>query len=577
MAEPSLNKSPRSAAWFGATGRSGFLHRSWMRAQGFGDDVFDGRPVIGIANSWSELTPCNAHLRELAGAVKRGVWQAGGFPLEFPTMSLGETIMRPTTMLFRNLMAMEVEETIRANPLDGVVLLAGCDKTTPAQLMGAASVDLPTIMVTGGPMLNGKFRGTDIGSGTHVWKFSEQVRAGDMTPVDFRLAEACMSRSSGHCMTMGTASTMACVVEALGMQLPGSATLPAVDSRRQVIAEAAGKRIVTMAEDGVRPSDIMTRSAFENAIKVIAAIGGSTNALIHLLALAGRVGVSLRLEDFDIVAADIPTLVNLMPSGSFLMEDFAYAGGLSAVMKELGQHLDGEVLTVTGRTLASNVQDADCWNREVIHSLIEPYQPPGSGTAVLYGNLCPDGAVIKRSAASPRLLQHAGPALVFDTIEEYDSASTREDLPVTEDSVLVVRNAGPRGYPGMPEIGNLAIPRVLLERGVTDMVRVSDARMSGTSYGTVVLHVAPEAAVGGPLALIESGDWVELDVPARSLNFAVDALELQRRRQLFTSSLPEPPRGYLQLYDAHVMQANEGADFDFLVGSSGGRVGRESH
>jgi L-arabonate dehydrase len=552
------------------------MHRSWMRNQGFTHEAFDGRPVIGIANSWSELVPCNAHLRTVADAVKRGVWQAGGFPLEFNTMSLGETLMRPTTMLFRNLMAMEVEEVIRANPLDAVVLLSGCDKTTPAMLMGAASVDLPTIVVTGGPMLNGKFRGKDIGSGTDVWKFSEQVRAGTMTNDEFLSAEACMSRSSGHCMTMGTASTMACVTEALGMQLPGSAAIPAVDARRKETAQRAGQRIVGMVHEDLRLSKILTRAAFENAIRVNAAIGGSTNAVVHLLAIAGRVGVNLVLDDFDTLARDIPTLVNLMPSGQFLMEDFYYAGGLPAVMKELGDLLHEREITVTGGAVVDNVANAECFDREVIRTVDEPFQPAGSGTAVLRGNLCPDGAVLKQSAATASLLVHRGEALVFDTIEEYLAAADDDDMPVTPDSVLVVRNAGPRGYPGFPEVGNLPIPRALVARGVTDMVRISDARMSGTSYGTVVLHVSPEAAVGGPLAVLQTGDMVELDVPARSLRVDITDAELSARRAGW-SPPPIAASGYARLYAEHVLQADHGADFDFLVGCRGDAVGRESH
>ncbi|MGH9059770.1 MAG: dihydroxy-acid dehydratase, partial [Acidimicrobiales bacterium] len=455
--------------------------------------VFDGRPVIGIANSWSELTPCNAHLRDLAEAVKRGVWQAGGFPLEFPTMSLGETLMRPSTMLFRNLMAMEVEESIRANPLDGVVLLAGCDKTTPAQLMGAASVDLPAVMVTGGPMLNGKFRGCDIGSGTDVWRMSEDVRAGAMTEADFFEAEACMSRSHGHCMTMGTASTMACMTEALGLTFPGAAALPAVDAGRYRVAQRAGQRIVAMVAEELRPSRILTRAAFENAIRANAAVGGSTNAVLHLLALAGRVGVPLALDDFDRLGAEVPTLVDLKPSGRFLMEDFAYAGGLPAVLAEIADLLHLDTTTVTGRTLGEELAGARCHNREVIRPRAEPLLPAGTGTVVLRGNLAPDGAVLKVSAATPELCQHRGKALVFDSIEDYEEAVDRPDLEVDPSDVLVVRHAGPRGYPGMPEIGNLALPAKLLAAGVTDMVRISDARMSGTSYGTVVLHTAPEA------------------------------------------------------------------------------------
>jgi len=568
---------PRSSAWFASVGRQGMIYRSWLRAEGFTPEVFDGRPVIGIANSWSELTPCNVHLRGVAEAVKRGVWQAGGFPLEFPTMSLGETLMRPTSMLFRNLMAMEVEETLRANPLDGVVLLSGCDKTTPAMLMAVASVDLPAIMVTGGPMLNGKFRGTDVGSGTHVWKFEHELAAGRMTEEECVIAESGMARSCGHCMTMGTASTMACMAETLGMQLPGSATWPAADSRRLLTAQLAGQRIVTLAREDLRPSKIMTRQAFENAVVVNAAIGGSTNAVIHLLAIAGRAGVPLRLDDFDALARPVPTLVNLMPSGRYLMEDFCYAGGIPAVMRELGDLLHAEHIGVTGRTLAANVADAQCWNRDVIRSAGEPLQPPGSGTAVLHGNLCPGGAVIKQSAASAHLLRHRGQALVFDTIEEYHEAAGQADLRADESTVLVVRGSGPKGYPGMPEVGNFVLPRRLAERGVTDMVRISDARMSGTGFGTVVLHVTPEAAVGGPLALVRTDDWIELDVPARTLTLQVSDDELARRRAGWVP--PENPyrRGYARLYVEHVLQADQGADLDFLVGSSGADVPRHNH
>jgi dihydroxy-acid dehydratase len=564
----------RSSAWFGADGRPGMIYRSWLRAEGFAPEVFDGRPVIGIANSWSELTPCNAHLRGVAESVKRGVWEAGGFPLEFPTMSLGESLMRPTAMLFRNLMAMEVEELLRANPIDGVVLLSGCDKTTPAMLMAAASADLPAIMVTGGPMLNGKFRGNDVGSGTHVWKFEA---AGRMTPAECVVAESGMARSCGHCMTMGTASTMACMAETLGMQLPGSAAWPGADSRRQLTAMLAGQRIVSLAREGVRPSQIMTRAAFENAIRVNAAIGGSTNAVIHLLAIAGRLGVPLVLDDFDSLARAVPTLVNLMPSGQYLMEDFCYAGGVPAVMAELGDLLHTDHVTVTSRTLAENIADAQCWNRDVIRSVAEPLQPAGSGTAVLRGNLCPDGAVIKQSAASPELLRHRGRALVFDSIEEYHEAAVRPDLDVDPTTVLVVRGAGPKGYPGMPEIGNFVLPTVLLERGVTDMVRISDARMSGTGFGTVVLHVAPEAVAGGPLALVRTGDSIVLDVPARSLTVEVSDEELARRRAEWVPPSSPHRRGYAQLYVDHVLQADRGADLDFLVGSTGAAVPRHNH
>jgi dihydroxy-acid dehydratase len=567
----------RSRAWFSAGGRAGMIYRSWLQAEGFTPEVFDGRPVIGIANSWSELTPCNVHLRGVAEAVKRGVWQAGGFPLEFPTMSLGEPLMRPTAMLFRNLMAMEVEELLRANPLDAVVLLSGCDKTTPAMLMAAASVDLPAIMVTGGPMLNGKFRGMDVGSGTHVWRFEQEHAAGRMTQDDLYAAETGMARSCGHCMTMGTASTMACLAEALGMQLPGSAAWPGPDSRRIRTAQQAGQRIVELAKSDLRPSRILTRQAFENAIAVNAAIGGSTNAVIHLLAIAGRLGVPLSLDDFDVLARRVPTLVNLMPSGRYLMEDFCYAGGLPAVMRELGDLLHTAHVGVTGRPLADTVAAAECWNRDVIRPLADPLQPPGSGTAVLRGNLCPDGAVIKQSAASPHLLRHRGQALVFDSIEDYHRAAVDPELQADETTILVVRGAGPKGYPGMPEVGNFVLPTKLLERGVTDMVRISDARMSGTGFGTVVLHVAPEAAAGGPLGLVRTGDWISLDVPERTLTLDVGDDELAMRRAAWSPPQAAFSRGYARLYVEHVQQADRGADLDFLVGASGPGVPRDNH
>jgi dihydroxy-acid dehydratase len=550
-------------------------HRSWMRGQGFTPEVFDGRPVIGIATTWSELAPCNVHLHRVAESVKRGVWQAGGFPLEFPAMALGETLLRPTAMLYRNLLAMEAEELFRANPLDGLVLLSGCDKTTPGLLMAASSVDLPAIMVTGGPMLNGKYQGTDVGSGTHVWKFEEEMLAGRMTEEECFFAEACMARSNGHCMTMGTASTMASMAEALGMQLPYSATWPAVDARRYETAQRAGQLIVEHVENDLRPSAIMTRQAFENAIKVNAAIGGSTNAVIHLLAIAGRLGIELSLDDFDALAQDVPTLVNLMPSGKYLMEDFCYAGGLPAVMRELGGLLYGGAITVSGKTVAENVADAPCWNREVIQPFDDPFQPAGTGTAVLRGNLAPDGAVIKQSAASPHLLKHRGRALVFDTPESYHAVV--EDLDTDEDTVLVIRYCGPKGYPGMPEVSNVPLPKKLLQRGVRDMVRICDGRMSGTAYGTVVLHVAPEAAAGGPLALVETGDWITLDVPSRTLTLEVPDGELDRRRAAWTPPPPHATRGWTRLYTEHVEQASTGADLDFLVGGSGHDVPRESH
>ncbi len=580
MSEPvGPRASRRSQSWFGATGRSGMLYRSWMRNQGYGPRVFDGRPVIGIASTWSELAPCNAHLHRVAEAVKRGVWQSGGFPLEFPVLATGETLMRPTAMLYRNLIAMVAEELIRANPLDGVVLLSGCDKTTPGLLMGAASVDLPAIMVTGGPMLNGKFRGEDVGSGTHVWRFEAELLAGRMTPADCDEAEGCMARSAGHCMTMGTASTMACMAEALGMQLPGSATWPAVDARRFETAQAAGERAVALVEEGLRPSAILTRAAFENAIRTNAAIGGSTNAIIHLTALAGRLGVPLALGDFDELARPVPTLVDLMPSGRFLMEDFCYAGGLPVVLRELDEAglLHGDQLTVTGATLRANVAGARCWNEEVIRPIDAPLQPPGTGTAVLTGNLCPAGAVIKQSAASSSLLKHTGRAVVFDSAEEYHALAGDEDVDIGASDVLVIRYAGPRGYPGMPEVANVPIPAKLVREGITDMVRICDGRMSGTGFGTVVLHVSPEAAVGGPLALVETGDRITLDVPARTLTLEVDDSELERRRAAWTPPEPRSRSGYTWLYTEHVLGADLGADFDFLRGPRGHDVPRDSH
>jgi len=569
----------RSRAWFGASGRSGMLYRSWLRNQGYGPDVFDGRPVIGIATTWSELSPCNAHLDRVAEAVKRGVWMAGGFPLVFPVMSTGETLIRPTAMLYRNLMAMQAEELIRGNPLDGVVLLSGCDKTTPALLMGAASVDLPAIMVTGGPMLNGKFRGKDVGSGTHVWRFEAEMKAGRMTAAEGAEAEGCMARSNGHCMTMGTASTMACVAEALGMQLPGSAAFPAVDARRSETAQSAGQRIVAMVDEDLRPSTVMNRAAFENAIRAVAAIGGSTNAIVHLLALAGRLGVDLALEDFDTLTRDVPTTVDLMPSGRFLMEDFCYAGGLPVVLRDLAENglLNTEQVTVTGRSIGELVAGAQCYDREVIRPFEAPLQPAGSGTAVLRGNLCPRGAVLKQSAASPELLTHTGRAVVFDSPEAYHAVCDDEDLDITADDVIVIRGAGPRGYPGMPEVSNVPLPAKLLRQGVSDMVRISDGRMSGTGFGAVVLHVAPEAAVGGPLGRLRTGDVVTLDVPGRRLDVHLTDDELAAREPSWTPPEGAPTGGWPWLYAEHVMQADEGADLDFLRGSRGRAVPRDSH
>ena len=569
-------KRLRSHEWFGHADRDSLTHRSWMKNQGLPGHLFDGRPVIGICNTWSELTPCNAHFRKVAEHVKRGVYEMGGFPLEFPVMSLGETLMRPSTMLFRNLAAMDVEESIRANPIDGVVLLTGCDKTTPSLMMGAASCDLPTIVVSGGPMLNGKFRGEDIGSGTHVWKFSEMVRAGEMTLADFMEAEVGMSRSAGHCMTMGTASTMASMVEALGMGLPTNAAIPAVDSRRYVLAHMAGRRVVDMVREDARISKILTRQAFENAIRVNGAIGGSTNAVVHLIALAGRLGVELGLDDWDVLGREVPCLVNLMPSGKYLMEDFYYAGGLPAVMQEMGDLLHGGVLTVSGQTMAENNAAAECYNRDVIFPRDQPFKAQG-GIAVLRGNLAPSGAILKPSAATPELMQHRGRAVVFEDIDDYKARLDDTDLDVNPDDVLVLKNCGPKGYPGFPEVGNMQLPPKILKQGVTDMVRISDARMSGTAYGTVVLHTAPEAAAGGTLALVRNGDMIELDVAGRGLHLEVDDAELERRRADWTPPRPPIERGWYQLYYDHVLQADRGADMDFLVGNSGAPIPRESH
>lgn len=566
----------RSRDWFEPLDKSGFIHRSWMKNQGYPDHVFDGRPVIGICNTWSELTPCNGHFRQLAEHVRRGIYEAGGFPLEFPVMSLGENLMRPTAMLFRNLASMDVEETIRANPLDGVVLLVGCDKTTPACLMGAASCDLPTLAISGGAMLNGKFRGGEIGSGTNVWKFSEEVRSGAMPLCDFQEAESCMSRSAGHCMTMGTASTMASIVEALGVGMPMNAAIPAVDARRYALAHQAGRRIVEMVDEDLRLSQILTREAFENAVRVVGAIGGSTNSVIHLLAIAGRMGVDFQLADWDRLGREVPCLVNLMPSGKYLMEDFYYAGGVPAVIRELGDLIHREALTINGRTIGENTADAPCWNREVILPFDQPFAKQG-GIAVLRGNLCPNGAVIKPSAATPSLMRHRGQAVVFTSIEDFHARIDDPDLEVDESSVLVLQNCGPKGYPGMPEVGNMPLPPKLLRQGITDMVRISDARMSGTAYGTVVLHVAPEAAAGGPLALVRNGDWIRLDVEARELELEVPEDELARRRASWQAPVLPHTRGYYQLYTTHVLQADQGADFDFLVGKSGVEVTRESH
>ncbi len=570
-------KNLRSQSWFAREDKNGFYYRSWLKNRGLPQDQFDGRPVIGICNTWSELTPCNSHFRTIADHVRWGILEAGGFPLEFPVFSLGETMLRPTAMLYRNLAAMDVEESIRANPLDAVVLLMGCDKTTPSLLMGAASVDVPTIGISGGPMLRGVYKGSYIGSGTNTISMSEQLRSGEITLPEYHEAEACMHRSHGHCMTMGTASTMACLVEALGVGMPGNAAIPAVDARRNLLSRMAGRRIVEMVKEDLVLSKILTREALENAVRVNASIGGSTNAVIHLIALARRLGVPFSLDDWDTLGRNVPCLLNIMPSGKFLMEDFFEAGGLPVILRELGSRnlLHKSALTANGRTIWENNEDAPCWNREVIHPFDRPFKDVG-GIAVLKGNLAPDGAVLKPSAASPELMKHTGRAVVFETIEDLRTRINDDDLDIDEHCVMVLKNCGPKGYPGMAEVGNLPIPPKILKRGITDMVRISDARMSGTAYGTVVLHCAPEAAAGGPLALVKNGDLISLDVEARSLTLQVDAEELERRRQAWRPPEAAAARGYTKLYLEHVLQANEGADFDFLVGGSGSFVPRDN-
>ncbi|MEK0416778.1 MAG: putative dihydroxy-acid dehydratase [Pseudomonadota bacterium] len=566
----------RSQQWFGRQDRDGFVYRSWVKGKGVPHDQFDGRPVIGICNTFSEMTPCNSHFRTLAEQVKIGVYEAGGFPLEFPVMSLGETMLRPTAMLYRNLASMDVEESIRGNPMDGVVLLMGCDKTTPSLLMGAASVDLPTIGVSGGPMLNGKWRGQELGSGTGVWSMSEQVRSGTLKLQEFLEAESCMHRSHGHCMTMGTASTMASMVEALGVGLPGNAAYPAVDGRRNVLARQAGRRIVEMVHEDQCLSKVLNRQAFENAIRTLAAIGGSTNAVIHLIAIAGRLGIPLTIDDFERLGSEMPCLVNLQPSGQYLMEDFCYAGGLPAVMKEISSLIHLDHITVSGHSVADNIASAQNFNAEVIKPLNQPFKEK-AGIAVLRGNLAPRGAVIKPSAATPELLVHTGRAVVFEDSEDFHRRIDDESLDVDETCVLVLKNCGPKGYPGMAEVGNMPLPPKVLRKGVTDMVRISDARMSGTAYGTVVLHTAPEAAAGGPLALVQNGDLITLDVPARKVHLHVDDAELERRRAQWKPPTPPLQSGYWKLYIDHVLQADEGADLDFLRGRRGSFVPKDNH
>lgn len=569
-------KKFRSQGWFGKAGKDGLIYRAWMKNQGFPADEFDGRPVIGICNTFSEFTPCNAHFRELAEAVKRGVWEAGGFPLEFPVMSLGETLIKPTAMLYRNLASMDVEESIRANPMDGVVLLCGCDKTTPSLVMGACSVNIPTIVVSGGPMLTGRYKGKSIGT-SDVWRFSEANRKGEMDQEQLSIAEACMCRSAGHCAVMGTASTMACMVESLGLTLPENAAIPAVDSRRKVAAHLSGRRIVDMVKEDLRLSDILKKEAFENAILLNAAIGGSTNFVVHLLAIAGRIGVELTLEDFDRLSKEVPLLANLQPSGEHFMEDFYYAGGLPVVVKEMLSKLHGDIITVNGKSVAENCEKAECYTPGVIGTLENPVKDL-TGLAILKGNLAENGAVIKPSASlNPALMQHRGRAVVFEDIDHFKARIDDPDLDVDETCVLVLKMVGPKGYPGMPEVGNMGMPKKLLDKGVNDMVRISDGRMSGTGFGTVVLHVSPEAAAGGTLALVKDGDYIELDVAGRRLHLDISDEELAARKAAWKPAELGYDRGYVNLYITHVNQAHEGADLDFLRGSSGDKVTRDSH
>lgn len=570
-----MNKKLRSRQWFGKTGKDGFIYRAWMKNQGIPADEFQGKPVIGICNTWSELTPCNAHFRELAESVRRGILEAGGFPVEFPVMSLGETLIKPTAMLYRNLVSMDVEESIRANPLDGVVLLCGCDKTTPALVMGACSVDIPAIVVSGGPMLTGKYQGRDIGT-TDVWRFTADLKAGLMTEEELNVAEAGLCRSRGHCAVMGTASSMACMVESLGLTLPGNAAIPAADSNRKVLAQLSGRRIVEMVKEDLKPSDILTKKAFENAIKVNAAIGGSTNFVIHLTAIAGRIGVPLELKEFDPISAPIPLLANLQPSGQFFMEDLYYAGGVPALLKELDNFLNRDCITVNGKTIQENYKNAECYNRNVIATIEQPFNT-ATALAVLQGNICENGAVIKPSAASPHLFKHRGKAIVFENIEDYKARIDDPELPVDENSILVLKNVGPKGYPGMPEVGNMSLPVKLLEKGIQDMVRISDGRMSGTGFGTVVLHVSPEATLGGNFSVLETGDMISLDLEARSLNVELSDSELNARKAKWVKPETLVERGYTGLYINNVEQAHLGADFHFLKGGSGSEVSRDSH
>ncbi len=565
----------RSQQWFGKTGKDGFIYRAWMKNQGIPDDYFQGKPVIGICNTWSELTPCNAHFRELAEFVKKGIIEAGGFPVEFPVMSLGETLIKPTAMLYRNLASMDVEESIRANPIDGVVLMCGCDKTTPSLVMGACSVDLPTLVISGGPMMKGKFKGKEIGT-SDVWRFAEAYKLGELSQKEFIEAEACMARTPGHCAVMGTASTMATMVEALGLSLPQNAAIPAADVRRKVLAQHSGRRIVEMVNEDLKMSKVLTRQAFENAIRVNAATGGSTNFVIHLLAIAGRIGVDLHLDDFDKFSLNIPLLANIQPSGAHFMEDLYYAGGLPALMNQMKEHLHTSSITVNGKTVGENIADTPIYDPSIISSFDEPFKPD-SGIAVVRGNLAPQGAVLKPSAASPELFKHRGKAVVFENIEDYHARIDSPELEIDETSVMVLKNVGPKGYPGMAEVGNMGIPKKLLENGVKDMVRISDGRMSGTGFGTVILHISPESAAGGPLNWVQNGDYIALDVESRSINWEVSEAELATRKLAHPFVPPSMPRGYVGLFIDHVEQADQGADFDFLKGGSGSVVTRDSH
>jgi L-arabonate dehydrase len=572
-----VEKKLRSQDWFGRKDKDGIIYRSWMKNQGMPTDMFDGRPVIGICNTFSELTPCNAHFRDHAEAVKKGVLEAGGFPLEFPVMSLGETLLKPTAMLFRNLASMDTEESIRGNPIDGVVLLTGCDKTTPSTVMGAASVGLPTIVVPGGPMLNGRYKGQTIGSGTHVWKFDEDMKTGKMTQEECEFAESCMSRSIGHCMTMGTASTMAVMVESLGLTLSGASAIPAADSRKKVMAQLSGRRIVEMVKENLTIDKILTREAFENAIMANSAVGGSSNFVIHMMAIAGRIGVKLDLDDFDKLGSQIPLLLNLMPSGQYLMEDFYYAGGLPVILDQLKEHLRRNVITVTGKNHQDNIKgNTNCYNKEVIAEYNEPFKE-AAGIVVVKGNLATNGAVIKPSAATPSLMKHKGRAVVFESIEDYHARVDDPALDIDENCVMVLKYVGPVGYPGMPEVGNMALPKKILEKGIKDMVRISDGRMSGTAYGTAVLHVSPESAIGGTLAFVQNGDIIELDVEKRLLHLHVSEEELASRKAAWIAPPPAATRGYVSMYIKHVLGSDKGADLDFLQGSSGSQVTRDSH